>query len=219
MPQPVEHGPSPWWAGFLLTSPLRRLVHDPREILSPFVKEGMRVLEPGPGRGFFTLELARLVGPKGRVFAPELYEAVLEGLKRRAKRSKLVDRIDARQASRISLGIDDLAGTIDFAFSFAVAHEVADPEHFFGEIVRALRPGASLLLVEPDGHVAIGKFQALTAAAVSCGLTVMAGPKIDGSHVVLFRKDSGSGSDAISVVPTFEETDPAKRENAASSTS
>ena len=107
MRQSVEHGPSPWWAGFLLTSPFRRLVHDPREILSPFVKEGMRVLEPGPGRGFFTLELARLVGPKGKIFASELQTGMLEGLKRRAKRAKLDDRIDARQATRSSLGIDD----------------------------------------------------------------------------------------------------------------
>jgi ubiquinone/menaquinone biosynthesis C-methylase UbiE len=203
MRQSIEHGPSPWWAGFLLTSPLRRLVHDPREILSPFVKEGMRVLEPGPGRGFFTLELARLVGPKGRVVASELQTAMLEGLKRRAKRAKLGDRIDARQATRSSLGIDDLAGTIDFAFSFAVAHETADPEHFFGEIVRALGPEALLLLVEPEGHVALGYFQALTAAAVSNGLSVVTpGPKIDGSHVVLLRKARGADtSEAAPLAP------------------
>lgn len=189
MRQAVEHGPSPWWAGFLLTSPLRRLVHDPHEILSPFVKEGMRVFEPGPGRGFFTLELARLVGSKGRVFTSELQAASLEGLKRRARRAKLADRIDARQASRHSLGIDDLAGAIDFAFSFAVAHEVADPERFFGEIVHALAPAALLLLVEPDGHVAAERFETLTAAAVDSGLTVATtSPKIDGSHVVLLRK-------------------------------
>ncbi|MFY9658034.1 MAG: methyltransferase domain-containing protein [Methylocystis sp.] len=188
MPQPIEHGPSPWWAGFLLTSPLRRLVHDPRGILSPFVKEGMRVLEPGPGRGFFTLELARLVGPNGKVFASELQTAMLEGLKRRAKRAKLGDRIDARQATRSSLGIDDLVGTIDFALSFAVAHETGEPKHFFDEVARALAPEALLLLVEPEGHVAIGYFQVLTAAAVSSGLTfVTPAPKIDGSHVALLR--------------------------------
>jgi len=188
MRQPAEHGPSPWWAGFLLTSPLRRLVHDPREILSPFVNEGMRVLEPGPGRGFFTLELARLVGPNGKVFASELQTAMLEGLKKRARRAKLGDRIDARQATRSSLGIDDLAGAIDFALSFAVAHETGDPEHFFGEIARALAPEALLLLVEPDGHVAIDYFQVLTTAAASAGLTVVRpAPKIEGSHVALLR--------------------------------
>ena len=59
----------PWWLGYALASPLRRLMHDPRAILSPLVVEGMTVVEPGPGMGFFTLELARLVGPRGRVVA------------------------------------------------------------------------------------------------------------------------------------------------------
>jgi predicted methyltransferase len=55
----------PWWLGYVLANPIRRLWHNPREILLPFVKEGMLVLEPGPGMGFFTLDLARLVGPNG----------------------------------------------------------------------------------------------------------------------------------------------------------
>ncbi len=56
----------PWWLGYLLASRLRRLWEDPRTILAPYVREDMTVLEPGPGMGFFTLELARLVGSSGR---------------------------------------------------------------------------------------------------------------------------------------------------------
>ena len=62
-------GVCPWWAGYILASPLRRLIQDPRSLLAPYVHPGMTVLEPGPGMGFFTLELARLVGPAGRVIA------------------------------------------------------------------------------------------------------------------------------------------------------
>jgi SAM-dependent methyltransferase len=203
MRQYVEHGPSPWWAGFLLTSPLRRLVHDPREILSPYVSDGMRVLEPGPGRGFFTLELARLVGSSGRVIAPELYATSLAGLQRRAKRAKLDSRIDARQATRLSLGIDDLAEEIDFVFLFAVAHEVADPECFFREIVRTMAPRALLLLVEPDGHVAAEYFQVLTDKAVACGLIIEStAPKIEGSHVVLLSNSSRADKTSDTSYPT-----------------
>ena len=36
-------------------------------IVTPYVRPGMLVLEPSPGMGFFTLEIARLVGPFGRV--------------------------------------------------------------------------------------------------------------------------------------------------------
>ncbi len=59
----------PWWLGWLLASPVRKLFHDPARIVAPHVQEGMTVLEPGPGMGFFTLELARRVGPAGRVIA------------------------------------------------------------------------------------------------------------------------------------------------------
>ena len=40
---------------------LRRLTHKPQKILSPFIREGMTVLDMGCGPGFFTAELARLV--------------------------------------------------------------------------------------------------------------------------------------------------------------
>ena len=62
-----KHHVCPWWLGYLLASPIRRLWYDPREILRPHVREGMTVLEPGPGMGFFTLELLRLTSPSGRV--------------------------------------------------------------------------------------------------------------------------------------------------------
>ena len=50
----------PWWLGYLLASPVRRwMAENPESLLAPYVREGMTVLEPGPGMGFFTLPLAR----------------------------------------------------------------------------------------------------------------------------------------------------------------
>ena len=51
---------------------MRRLSQDPGKVLAPYVRESMTVLEPGPCMGFFTLELARLVGPSGRVAAVDI---------------------------------------------------------------------------------------------------------------------------------------------------
>ena len=45
------------------------IMQDPAAIVAPYVHAGMTVLEPGPGMGFFTLELAHLVRPAGRVIA------------------------------------------------------------------------------------------------------------------------------------------------------
>jgi ubiquinone/menaquinone biosynthesis C-methylase UbiE len=68
----MKHGVCPWWLGYWLISPVRRLGQNPHDILLPYVREGMTVLEPGPGMGFFTIELARLVGASGKVVAVDV---------------------------------------------------------------------------------------------------------------------------------------------------
>ena len=68
---------------------------DPEKVVRPFVREGMTVLEPGPGMGFFTIELARLVGPSGRVVAVDIQPKMLDGLKRRAAKAGVADRVEA----------------------------------------------------------------------------------------------------------------------------
>ena len=74
----------PWWIGYILLNPLRRIRQDPRRLLGPLVREGMTVLEPGSGMGYFTLDLARMVGPGGRVVAVDLQDRMLKALRRRA---------------------------------------------------------------------------------------------------------------------------------------
>jgi len=162
----------PWWLGRLLVSPVRRLFDNPRTRLAPYVREGMRVLEPGPGMGFFTLELARLVGPGGRVVAVDFQEEMVKGLRRRARRAGLADRIDARVCTAGDLGVGDLAGTVDLAVLIYMLHEVADPEAFLRALFAALKPGGSVLIVEPRGHVSAAAFQASLDQAAAAGLAL-----------------------------------------------
>src|SRR5689334_1280948 len=116
----LSHRVCPWWLGYFLSSPLRRLMLDPEKVVEPFVRKGMTVLEPGPGMGFFTLELARLVGPSGRVVAVDIQPKMLAGLQRRAAKAGVSSRVEARQASAESLRIADLQGRVDFTLAFAV---------------------------------------------------------------------------------------------------
>jgi SAM-dependent methyltransferase len=178
----------PWWLGYLLASPVRRLMHDPAKVLAGHVREGMTVLEPGPGMGFFTLELARRVGPSGRVVAVDVQPRMVEGLKRRAARAGLLERVDARLAARDSMGVTDLAGTVDFALAFALVHELPAADPFFIEVAEALKPGACLLLAEPTGHVNAVEFEGELQAAVRAGLEVVDRPSIRRSRTVLLKK-------------------------------
>jgi SAM-dependent methyltransferase len=179
----------PWWLGDLTASPIRRLMYDPHKILAPYVRDGMTVLEPGPGMGFFTLELARLVGPSGQVVALDLQPRMLSGLKRRAARAGLLERIVARQVPSNSLDVANLAGKVDFALVFAVVHELPAAAPFFVEVAATLKPGGCLLFVEPSGHVKPAQFEAEMQAAVQAGLNPVEHPVIRRSLAVLLRKE------------------------------
>ncbi|BDG05638.1 class I SAM-dependent methyltransferase [Anaeromyxobacter oryzae] len=168
----------PWWLGWLLASPVRKLFQDPARILAPHVREGMTVLEPGPGMGFFTLELARRVGPAGRVFAVDLQPRMLAGLRRRADRAGLGARVVTRVAARDSLGVEDLRGAVSFVLAFALVHELPDAARFFAEIRAALAPSGKVLVAEPAGHVKRADFEATLAAAERAGFRREPGPPI-----------------------------------------
>ena len=185
----MAHRVCPWWIGYLLVSPIRKwLGQDPVEIVSPYVREGMTVLEPGPGMGFFTVPLARLVGSSGRVIAVDMQPRMIQGLMRRAAKAKLLERIDARVTSADTLGISDLQGKVDFVLAFAMVHEFPDAGRFFAEASEALKPGGTLLLAEPGGHVPGKAFDRELASAAAVGLTSTVRPEIPRSHAVLLRK-------------------------------
>jgi len=189
----MAHRVCPWWLGYFLASPLRRLMLEPEKVVQPFVREGMTVLEPGPGMGFFTIELARLVGAWGRVVALDIQREMLAGLKRRVAKVGLLNRVDARLVSSGSLGITDLVGSVDFTLAFAVVHELPDAGLFFAEVAKASKPGAEFLLVEPAGHVKETEFQAELEAAARAGLSLADHPSVRHSHAALLKKDSCKG--------------------------
>ncbi len=178
----------PWWLGYLLASPLRRLLQDPRKVLGPYVREGMTVLEPGPGMGFFTLELARLAGPTGRVVAVDIQPRMLSALRRRSARAGLADRIDIRLVSSDTMGLADLAGSVDFTLAIAIVHELPNVERFFAEVAQVSKPGAGLLIAEPTGHVRTGDFEAQLQAATRAGFVLEGRPSIRRCHAALLTR-------------------------------
>jgi len=163
-------------------------MQDPHEVVAPYVREGMVVLEPGPGMGFFTLEIARLVGSSGRVTAVDLQPRMLSNLKRRAGKAGFEDRLDARLAAPDSLNIDDLHGTFDFTLAFALVHELPAVEPFFREVAGASKKGAGLLFAEPAGPVKPSDFETELNAAIHAGFELVERPTIRRSHTAFLKK-------------------------------
>jgi len=159
----------PHWAGYLLINPLRKLFENPNKILGPFVQEGMIVLEPGCGMGYFTLPLARMVGPKGRIVAVDIQPKMLSALRRRAQRAGLLDIIELRHIVDDGFGVKDLLGKVDFAAALHVVHEVPNQTSFFTEVWQALKQGSKFLFVEPKGHVSQNQFAESVVAAKKVG--------------------------------------------------
>ncbi|HTM41421.1 MAG TPA: class I SAM-dependent methyltransferase [Terriglobales bacterium] len=184
----MGHRVCPWWLGYFLISPLRRLQVNPGRLLSPFIREGMTVLEPGPGMGFFTIPLARLVGSKGRVAAVDVQPKMIRKLKRRVAKAGLEPRVDARLVAADSMGISDLRGAVDFILAFAVVHEMSSPRSFFAEAAAACKSGARLLLVEPAGHVRNEEFEAELRDAAQAGFELLERPHIRRTQAALLQR-------------------------------
>lgn len=159
----------PPWIGYVLLNPVRRFFENPERIFAPHVLPGMTVLEPGCGMGYFTLPLARMVGPGGRVVTVDIQPKMLEVLSRRAKKAGLSERIETRCVAPGSLGIADLKDSVDFAAAVHMVHEMPDQAAFFTEIIDALKPGGRMFVKEPGGHVGENDFRKSLETAQKAG--------------------------------------------------
>jgi ubiquinone/menaquinone biosynthesis C-methylase UbiE len=175
----------PWWLCHTFDNPLRRLIHDPDHILNPHVRPGMTVVDIGCGMGYFTLGLAKLVGPEGKVIAVDLQERMLAALEGRARKAGLSDRIALTRCRPDDLGVREPA---DFVLAFWMAHEVPDKPRFFAQIFAFLKPGGRLLLVEPKVHVTRRRFAKTVEICREAGFRLLGEPAISLSRAVRMEK-------------------------------
>ena len=175
----------PWWLCYSFDNPLRRFIHDPEPLLAPYVKPGMTVVDVGCGMGYFTIPLARITGPGGKVIAVDLQQQMLDALVRRADKAGVADRVIPHRCQKESLGVE---GPADFALAFWMAHEVPDKPRFFHEIFALLMQGGRLLLVEPKYHVTLGGFNRMLAVCREAGFHPVSEPTVALSRAALMGK-------------------------------
>ncbi|MGE5293659.1 MAG: class I SAM-dependent methyltransferase [Solirubrobacterales bacterium] len=178
----------PVWAGYFLANRLRRLLQNPYKILSPHVRPGMTVLDVGSAMGFFSLPMAQMVGPGGKVVCVDVQPGMLRVLRRRATEAGLADRVEMHESTENAIGLQGRDASFDFALAFAMLHEVGDPAGFLREIHQLLKPGASFLLVEPIKHVSRADFERTLSLAQAQGFVVGDRPLIRLSQAAVLAK-------------------------------
>jgi ubiquinone/menaquinone biosynthesis C-methylase UbiE len=175
----------PWWLCFTFDNIFRRMIHDPVKILRPYIKAGDRILDIGPGMGYFTIPMAKMVGAGGHVTAIDLQEKMLAAIKKRAQRAQVEERIALQVCSPDSLGIKEKA---DFILAFWMVHEVPDKPRFLSELYAVLKDKGTFLLAEPNIHTTKKYFAELVETALQAGFRVAAQPEIFLSRAVLLSK-------------------------------
>jgi ubiquinone/menaquinone biosynthesis C-methylase UbiE len=189
-PREMKHATTcPVWLGYLLASPLRRLLEKPDKLVLSVLQPTDRVLKLGPALGYFTLPVAEALGPAGRLVCVDVQESMLRRLKKRLEKRGLLERADLRLCSGQDLGLDGEENGFDLVLALHVVHETPSPEATMTTLARCLKAGGRLLLVEPPGHCPPAVFQCEIAAAEKAGLVRAPHPRCEGRrNLVLWRK-------------------------------
>ncbi|MBN2272902.1 MAG: methyltransferase domain-containing protein [Bacteroidales bacterium] len=162
----------PWWMGYMLLFPLRKIGQDPKKILSPYIKPGMSIMDYGCAMGYFSIPLARMTGRKGHVYCVDIQKKMLEKLKKRSVKYNVTSIIRPLQVG-INYHPADLSGQLDFILLFAVVHEVPDKEKLFRDLYKMSKSGCKVLLAEPKSHVTTRNFTKSLLLAQSAGYKVI----------------------------------------------
>ena len=136
-----------------------------RQLLDP--RPGERVLEVGPGRGYYALDVAPRLFPGGTLDVFDLQQEMLDVTMRRAGERGLTNIVPT-QGEAQALPYAD--GTFDAAYLVATLGEVPDQDAALREVRRVLRPGGRLVVGEglPDPHMI--PFATLRSRAEAAGL-------------------------------------------------
>jgi uncharacterized protein len=124
-----------------------------------------RVLEVGPGPGYFSVAVARAI-PDGILVLVDLQPAMLTKAQRRLGRAQVRNAVFQAADARALPCAD---GSIDVAFLVAVLGEVPDPDAALAELHRVIRPGGRLNLTEQPGDPDFIPHARITAMAQAAG--------------------------------------------------
>ena len=142
-------------------------------------KRGMSVADVGAGEGYYTVRLARLVGPKGRVLAEDIMPGIRDELSDRVQRERL-DNV------AVKLGAPDNpmlpAQSFDRVFLVHMYHEVQSPYAFLWHLRDGVKPDGLVVVVDSNRPI---RRHGIPPAQVKCEFAAL------GMDSVQFRMLTG----------------------------
>ncbi|HEV3378894.1 MAG TPA: methyltransferase domain-containing protein [Thermoleophilaceae bacterium] len=138
-----------------------------REVLSP--SGGERILEVGPGTGYYSLPVAGWLGPDGRLDVLDIQQEMLDHTLRRAAEEG-ISNIAAERADAREMPYPD--DTFDAAYLVTVLGEIPDQSAALRELRRVVKPDGRIVVGELFGDPHMVTFRALRERAEAAGLAV-----------------------------------------------
>lgn len=188
---------APW-----LTRESREREEDCKTMLDALhIKEGDTVCDLGCGNGFYTIPLARLVGPRGRVVAVDIQREMLGLLKDQAAEEKITN-IDLVLGTVVDPKLPP--ASIDLVLLVDVYHEFSHPKQMLAAIRKSLKPKGRVALVEfraEDPEVPIKPLHKMSKAQIMKEFPpngfklVEEFDKLPWQHVMFFERDDAAGDD------------------------
>jgi CAAX protease family protein len=171
-------------AGMLLL-PLRRIVLSPERLVEHLhLTRASRVLEVGPGPGFFSIDVAHGI-PQGRLELVDIQLEMLQKARRRLRRAG-VHNAGCTQANAVKLPFR--SGAFDVAFLVAVLGEVPDPKACVVSIADVLRPGGLLSVAELPGDPDALTEEQLRTLTFGTDLEFVESVRVSRASVASFRR-------------------------------
>lgn len=129
----------------LLEGPDRDSWQRPDRIMDALqIGDGSVVADLGAGGGWFTIRLARRVGPNGKVFAEDIQPQMIESIKRRVEREGLKRRVQTVIGTALN---PSLPQPVDAALIVDAYHEMVQPVTLLRNLARSLKPNGLVGIV------------------------------------------------------------------------
>jgi ubiquinone/menaquinone biosynthesis C-methylase UbiE len=186
---------APW-----LVRESRQREEDCRMLLEALeIRPGQKVCDMGCGNGFYTLALARLVGPTGLVYAVDIQPEMLRLLRARLTEERVKNvrpLLGTASDPRLPSESCDLVLCVD------VYHEFSHPAEMLARMHDSLRDGGRLVLAEfrgEDPAVPIKPLHKMTKAQVRAELEpagfrlVREFDRLPWQHLLFFSPDERPG--------------------------